>query len=64
MGFNILIFGLGSKKLLLEKFRRSMLSDFDHLVVNGFFPSMTLKSVCVCVRFIPVSCDVTMNDLI
>ncbi|KAA0707367.1 Origin recognition complex subunit 2 [Triplophysa tibetana] len=45
MGFNILIFGLGSKKLLLEKFRRSMLSDFDHLVVNGFFPSMTLKLI-------------------
>uniref|UniRef100_A0A8C2BEX8 Origin recognition complex subunit 2 n=1 Tax=Cyprinus carpio TaxID=7962 RepID=A0A8C2BEX8_CYPCA len=45
MGFNILIYGLGSKKLLLEKFRTSMLSDFDHVVVNGFFPSMTLKSI-------------------
>uniref|UniRef100_A0A673FKQ2 Origin recognition complex subunit 2 n=1 Tax=Sinocyclocheilus rhinocerous TaxID=307959 RepID=A0A673FKQ2_9TELE len=45
MGFNILIYGLGSKKLLLEKFRTSMLSDYDHVVVNGFFPSMTLKSV-------------------
>uniref|UniRef100_A0A673MFK2 Origin recognition complex subunit 2 n=1 Tax=Sinocyclocheilus rhinocerous TaxID=307959 RepID=A0A673MFK2_9TELE len=45
MGFNILIYGLGSKKLLLEKFRTSMLSDYDHVVVNGFFPSMTLKSI-------------------
>ncbi|XP_051529304.1 origin recognition complex subunit 2 isoform X2 [Myxocyprinus asiaticus] len=45
MGFNILIYGLGSKKLLLEKFRTSMLSDYDHLVVNGFFPSITLKSI-------------------
>uniref|UniRef100_A0A671MMI1 Origin recognition complex subunit 2 n=1 Tax=Sinocyclocheilus anshuiensis TaxID=1608454 RepID=A0A671MMI1_9TELE len=45
MGFNILIYGLGSKKLLLEKFRTSMLCDYDHVVVNGFFPSMTLKSI-------------------
>lgn len=45
MGFNILIYGLGSKKLLLEKFRSSVLSDYDHVVVNGFFPSMTLKSI-------------------
>lgn len=45
MGFNILLYGLGSKQLLLEKFRSSMLSDYDHVVVNGFFPSITLKSI-------------------
>lgn len=45
MGFNILLYGLGSKKFLLEKFRTTMLSDSVHLVVNGFFPSITLKSI-------------------
>uniref|UniRef100_A0AAY4AUV6 Origin recognition complex subunit 2 n=1 Tax=Denticeps clupeoides TaxID=299321 RepID=A0AAY4AUV6_9TELE len=45
LGFNILLYGLGSKKNLLEKFRTSMLSDIVHLVVNGFFPSITLKSI-------------------
>lgn len=45
LGFNVLLYGLGSKKLLLEKFRTSMLSDCLHLVVNGFFPSITLKSI-------------------
>ncbi|XP_060797015.1 origin recognition complex subunit 2 [Neoarius graeffei] len=45
MGFNIVLYGLGSKKLLLEKFRTEMLSDSMHLVVNGFFPSITLKSI-------------------
>lgn len=45
MGFNIVLYGLGSKKLLLEKFRTTMLSDSMHMVVNGFFPSITLKSV-------------------
>ncbi|XP_076879701.1 origin recognition complex subunit 2 [Brachyhypopomus gauderio] len=45
MGFNILLYGLGSKKQLLETFRTTMLSDCVHLVVNGFFPSITLKSI-------------------
>ncbi|XP_077104670.1 origin recognition complex subunit 2-like isoform X1 [Siphateles boraxobius] len=45
MGFNIVIYGLGSKKLLLEKFCSSLLSDCDHVVVNGFFPSITLKAI-------------------
>uniref|UniRef100_A0AAR2JX20 Origin recognition complex subunit 2 n=1 Tax=Pygocentrus nattereri TaxID=42514 RepID=A0AAR2JX20_PYGNA len=45
MGFNILLYGLGSKKFLLEKFRTTILSDSVHMVVNGFFPSITLKSI-------------------
>ncbi|XP_030628751.1 origin recognition complex subunit 2 [Chanos chanos] len=45
LGFNILLYGLGSKKSLLERFRIAMLADCFHLVVNGFFPSITLKSI-------------------
>ncbi|XP_023665075.1 origin recognition complex subunit 2 [Paramormyrops kingsleyae] len=45
LGFNLLFYGLGSKKLLLETFRTTMLQDTTHLVVNGFFPSITLKSI-------------------
>ncbi|XDV51090.1 hypothetical protein PO909_020037 [Leuciscus waleckii] len=45
MGFNIVIYGLGSKKILLQKFCSSLLSDCDHVVVNGFFPSITLKAI-------------------
>lgn len=41
----MLVYGLGSKKTLLEDFRVSHLSQEIHLVVNGFFPSITLKSV-------------------
>lgn len=43
----MLVYGLGSKKNLLEDFRVSHLSQEVHLVVNGFFPSITLKSVSV-----------------
>ncbi|XP_061791277.1 origin recognition complex subunit 2 [Nerophis lumbriciformis] len=45
LGFSVLLYGLGSKKFLLEDFRLSHLSQHMHLVVNGFFPSITLKSI-------------------
>lgn len=45
LGFSVLVYGLGSKKNLLEDFRVSHLSQEIHLVINGFFPSITLKSV-------------------
>ncbi|KAL0967027.1 hypothetical protein UPYG_G00303650 [Umbra pygmaea] len=45
LGYSVLVYGLGSKKTLLEEFRISMLSQEIHLVVNGFFPSITLKSI-------------------
>ncbi|XP_062907803.1 origin recognition complex subunit 2 [Mobula hypostoma] len=45
LGFSILLYGLGSKRELLEEFRSQMLEGTVHLVVNGFFPSITLKSI-------------------
>ncbi|NXG64302.1 ORC2 protein, partial [Hemiprocne comata] len=45
LGFNIVLYGLGSKRDLLEKFRTSVLQDSLHLVVNGYFPSITVKSI-------------------
>ncbi|KAM9321960.1 origin recognition complex subunit 2 [Pholidichthys leucotaenia] len=45
LGFSVLVYGLGSKKALLEDFRLSHLSQDIHLVINGFFPSITLKSI-------------------
>ncbi|XP_063788925.1 origin recognition complex subunit 2 [Pseudophryne corroboree] len=45
LGFNIILFGLGSKRNLIEKFRTSLLKDSLHIVINGFFPSITIKSI-------------------
>ncbi|XP_039209710.1 origin recognition complex subunit 2 [Crotalus tigris] len=45
LGFNIVLYGLGSKRDLLEKFRISLLQDSVHLVINGFFPNITIKSI-------------------
>ncbi|ESO93490.1 hypothetical protein LOTGIDRAFT_161593 [Lottia gigantea] len=44
-GFNILLYGLGSKRALLEEFRKSHLVEFNHIVVNGYFPSLTIKHI-------------------
>ncbi|XP_016960065.1 origin recognition complex subunit 2 [Drosophila biarmipes] len=44
-GFNILLYGLGSKRQLLQSFHQEVLEKQTVLVVNGFFPSLTLKDV-------------------
>ncbi|XP_064551250.1 origin recognition complex subunit 2 [Drosophila montana] len=44
-GFNILLYGLGSKRQLLQSFHRDILNQQTVLVINGFFPSLTLKDV-------------------
>lgn len=44
-GFNILLFGLGSKKRLMEDYCKTCLSKSCHLVVNGYFPGLTIKQV-------------------
>jgi len=46
-GFSVLLYGLGSKKVLLDQFRSSKLSQHLQVVVNGFFPSLTIKNVSV-----------------
>lgn len=45
LGFNIVLYGLGSKRDLLERFRATMLQDSIHIVINGFFPGISVKSV-------------------
>ncbi|CAD6991095.1 unnamed protein product [Ceratitis capitata] len=44
-GYSLLLYGLGSKRQLLQAFHREVLADQPVLVVNGFFPSLTLKDI-------------------
>ena len=44
-GFNVLLYGVGSKQKLLEDFRKEHLTERCHLVINGFFPGLTVKQV-------------------
>uniref|UniRef100_A0A1A9UPH7 Origin recognition complex subunit 2 n=1 Tax=Glossina austeni TaxID=7395 RepID=A0A1A9UPH7_GLOAU len=44
-GFNLLVYGLGSKRQLLLSFHREILAEQPVVVINGFFPSLTLKDI-------------------
>jgi len=49
--FNILLYGVGSKRHIINDFITSKLSDVPHVVVNGFFPSLTIKRVSLIESF-------------
>ncbi|GFR27378.1 origin recognition complex subunit 2 [Trichonephila clavata] len=44
-GFNILLYGVGSKLKILNSFCKECLSDALYVTIHGFFPSLTLKQV-------------------
>lgn len=44
-GFNVLVYGLGSKRNILHDFHKEYLSNLPVIVVNGFFPSLTMKEI-------------------
>lgn len=44
-GFSILLFGFGSKRNLLQKFHEQKLSQENVVIINGFFPSLTIKEI-------------------
>ncbi|KAJ8733351.1 hypothetical protein PYW08_001649 [Mythimna loreyi] len=43
--FNIILYGVGSKRSVLQQFQKQKLNDFPCIVVNGFFPSLTIKNI-------------------
>ncbi|XP_073972099.1 origin recognition complex subunit 2 [Rhodnius prolixus] len=48
-GFNILVYGVGSKKKLLNVFHRQFLSRCYVAVINGYFPGLVLKDILDCI---------------
>lgn len=47
--FNIVLYGVGSKRSILHQFQKQKLKDFPCIVVNGFFPSLTIKNILECI---------------
>ncbi|VEN37837.1 unnamed protein product [Callosobruchus maculatus] len=43
--FNILLYGLGSKRNIIKKFHMEYLKNMPVIVVNGFFPALTIKNI-------------------
>ncbi|KAK3826618.1 MAG: origin recognition complex subunit 2-domain-containing protein [Linnemannia elongata] len=44
-GFNLLIYGYGSKRQLLTQFATTMLTDAPLIIINGYFPNVTIKEI-------------------
>lgn len=44
-GFTVMLHGLGSKRNILTSFHQQCLANDHVIVVNGFFPSLTIKDV-------------------
>jgi origin recognition complex subunit 2 len=44
-GFTVLLHGLGSKRNLLQAFHKERLANEHVVVVNGFFPSLTIRDI-------------------
>lgn len=45
-GFSLLLYGLGSKRNILGQFQKELLeAKYPVLVVNGYFPSLTIKDI-------------------
>lgn len=49
-GYNIILFGSGSKQQLLHLFCEKHLADKPVIVVNGFFPSLTVKDILQAIK--------------
>lgn len=44
-GFTVLLHGFGSKRNLLQNFHKEKLAERHVIVINGFFPSLTVKDI-------------------
>ncbi|KAK0173106.1 hypothetical protein PV328_006349 [Microctonus aethiopoides] len=44
-GYSILLHGLGSKKNLIDNFHKEIIYEHPTLIINGFFPSLTIKDI-------------------
>ncbi|CRL05976.1 CLUMA_CG019072, isoform A [Clunio marinus] len=44
-GFTVILHGLGSKRNLLQSFHKEKLANEHVVVINGFFPSLTIKDI-------------------
>lgn len=48
-GFNIMTYGVGSKQCVLRKFCETY-PDRPYIIVNGFFPTLTVKDILNAIR--------------
>ncbi|XP_043601257.1 origin recognition complex subunit 2 [Bombus pyrosoma] len=64
-GYTVLLYGLGSKRCLINDFYKSI-SYHPSLVVNGFFPSLTMKDILdgIIIDLLELSCPSNTTECI
>ncbi|XP_011335108.1 origin recognition complex subunit 2 isoform X2 [Ooceraea biroi] len=63
-GYNLLLYGLGSKRNLINDFHHEVVANHPTLVINGFFPSLTVKDILdsLIVDLLDLDCPTNPND--
>ncbi|KAG6855875.1 hypothetical protein H0H87_009829 [Tephrocybe sp. NHM501043] len=62
-GFNLLMYGFGSKRRVLNKFATQYCSKHGHVVIaNGFQPEFTLKDLLASIEHIPGILDTDLTS--
>lgn len=46
-GFNVILYGVGSKRILLDRFKDGWLCDERYLKICGYFPELNLKIILI-----------------
>ncbi|GAM22877.1 hypothetical protein SAMD00019534_060520 [Acytostelium subglobosum LB1] len=49
MGYNLLLYGYGSKKELINQFRNRFCLDGPHIEINGYLPIFNIKDLLYCI---------------
>uniref|UniRef100_A0A0M3I2Q5 Origin recognition complex subunit 2 n=1 Tax=Ascaris lumbricoides TaxID=6252 RepID=A0A0M3I2Q5_ASCLU len=50
VGFNLLLYGVGSKKAIMQLFCEETLTDYTHLVVDAFHPAVSTRIILQCLE--------------
>ncbi|XP_018371240.1 PREDICTED: origin recognition complex subunit 2 [Trachymyrmex cornetzi] len=63
-GYSLLLHGVGSKRNLINDFYNEIIEDHPTLVINGFFPSLTLKDILdnIIMDLLDLNCPTNLND--
>ncbi|XP_012235205.1 origin recognition complex subunit 2 [Linepithema humile] len=63
-GYSLLLHGLGSKRNLINDFHSEIIADHPTLIINGFFPSLSIKDILntIIVDFLDADCPTNPND--
>nr|CAG4652061.1 EOG090X0AVI [Triops cancriformis] len=62
-GFNVLLYGMGSKRDIIHQFHTQLLAKEDVIVINGFFPGLTLKELLSTIAEDLLECTSTTSNI-